>query len=60
MENKSGYITVVNGLGEKAQIPRAGLEKYKQMMTEAMEKSKAMGISEKDLKCFQIKEIMEE
>ena len=53
-------VTIVNGLGEKAQIPKAGLEHYKGMMAEAMEKSKEMGISEEALKCFQIKEIIEE
>jgi len=60
MPDKDYYVTVVNGLGERAQIPKAGLEQYKDMMLEAIEKSKALGISEEALKCFQIKEIIEE
>lgn len=54
MSNNDTYITVVNGLGERAQIPRAGLEQYKKQMAEFMEIAKTTGSPESSLKAFEI------
>ena len=54
MPDKDYYVTVVNGLGERAQIPRAGLEQYKKQMAEFMEIAKTTGSPESTLKAFEI------
>lgn len=59
LADKSNYITVVNGKGERAEIPRAGLEEYKRMMAKFTEMAKTSGSSEATLKAFEIVSIEE-
>lgn len=56
IEEKNTYITVVNGLGERHQILKSRLEKYKQQMAEFRQiAEQAGGIVE----LYDIKEILE-
>ena len=59
MVNENLYITVIDGLGQKTQIPKAGLEHYKKQMEEYTEIAKKTGSPLETIKSFQIKEIIE-
>lgn len=60
MEQDIRLVTVVNGIGEKVDIPSNRLEEYKKIQAELYELAKAKGSSPQTLKVFEIKEIIED
>ena len=58
MEGKSFYITVVDKLGNKTRIPRAGLEHYKKVLEEFIQLDKKLGRT--DMRRWEIAEILDE
>ena len=53
-------VTIVNGWGDKFQIPKAKLEQYKKTWEEIMSKAEQKGFSREEARRFEIKEIIEE
>ena len=54
------YVTVVDGCGGKARIPKAGLEQYKKQQQEFRKTAQQAGLSPKQQKLYEIAEIIEE